>query len=107
MPRAKAIFAMIKQVRGKNRGKVVKRYFKSEAERTKSLANYAKIRGQIKTEVKTALRKKTVRLHPLSVPEKHQLNIARKTLKMPGPMAGVMGGMTKKEAAQILRKFGR
>jgi len=32
----------------------------------------------------------------------NQIQIARKTLKMPDAMAGVMGGMTKKEAAKIL-----
>jgi hypothetical protein len=33
-----------------------------------------------------------------------QIQIAKKTLKMPDAMAGVMGGMTKKEAVQLLIK---
>lgn len=33
-----------------------------------------------------------------------QIDIAKKTLKMPDAMAGVMGGMTKKEAVQLLIK---
>ena len=44
----------------------------------------------------------------LSVPEKHQLNIARKTLKMSDVGARIMGGMTKEEArAVILRLTGK
>jgi hypothetical protein len=34
----------------------------------------------------------------------HQIQIAKKTLKMPDAMVGVMGGMTKEEAKEILRK---
>jgi hypothetical protein len=37
-------------------------------------------------------------------PTWHQIQIAKKTLRMPDAMAGVMGGMTKKEAVQILIK---
>lgn len=36
----------------------------------------------------------------------HQIQIAKKTVRMPGAMANVMGGMTKKEAKEILRKRG-
>jgi hypothetical protein len=42
----------------------------------------------------------------LSVPEKHQLNIAKKTLKMSDAGANVMGGMNKKEAREFLKKIG-
>lgn len=42
----------------------------------------------------------------LSVPEKHQLNIAKKTLKMSDAGANIMGGMTKKEAREFLSKIG-
>jgi hypothetical protein len=35
----------------------------------------------------------------------HQLQIAKKTLQMPDAMVGVMGGMTKEEAKEILRKY--
>jgi len=40
----------------------------------------------------------------LSIPEKHQLQIARKTLQMSDTMAKIMGGMTKKEAKEIIKK---
>jgi hypothetical protein len=36
----------------------------------------------------------------------HQIQIAKKTLRMPGAMANVMGGMTKEEAKEILSKRG-
>lgn len=42
----------------------------------------------------------------LTVPEKHQLRIAKQTLKMPGAMGGVMGGMSKKQAREIIKKLG-
>ena len=41
----------------------------------------------------------------LTVFEKHQLRIARRTLKMNDPMASVMGGMTKQEAREIIKKL--
>lgn len=41
----------------------------------------------------------------LSVPERHQLKIARGTLKMPDEIVGVLGGMDKEEARQIIRRF--
>lgn len=37
--------------------------------------------------------------------QKHQLDIARKTLKMPDVMVRVMGGMTKKEARVIIKRL--
>jgi hypothetical protein len=44
----------------------------------------------------------------LSVPEKHQLRIARDTLKMSDIGARIMGGMSKEEArAVILRLTGK
>ena len=36
----------------------------------------------------------------------HQIQIAKKTMKMPGAMAGVMGGMSKEEAQRILQQRG-
>lgn len=42
----------------------------------------------------------------LSVPEKHQLAIAKKTLKMSDAGANIMGGMNKKEAKEFLKKIG-
>jgi hypothetical protein len=42
----------------------------------------------------------------LSVPEKHQLNIAKKTLKMSDAGANIMGGMSKKEAREFLSRIG-
>jgi len=41
----------------------------------------------------------------LSVPEKHQLKIAKDTLKMSPIMARIMGGMTIPEAKQIIKKL--
>jgi hypothetical protein len=40
----------------------------------------------------------------MDVPEKHQLNIARKTLKMNDVFARIMGGMTKEEAREIIAR---
>lgn len=42
----------------------------------------------------------------LSVPERHQLKIAKDTLKMSDSGAKIMGGMTKKEARTFLKKHG-
>jgi hypothetical protein len=41
----------------------------------------------------------------LTVPEKHQLRIARQTLKMSDAMVSVMGGMSKGEARQIIYRL--
>lgn len=41
----------------------------------------------------------------LSIPEKHQLKIAKDTLKMPDAMARVMGGPTKEEAREIIKRL--
>ena len=38
----------------------------------------------------------------LTVPEKHQLKIARSTLKMSDIGARIMGGMTKTEAKKVI-----
>jgi hypothetical protein len=46
------------------------------------------------------------RVSDLDIPTQHQIKIAQKTLKMPGSMVGVMGGMTKEEAREILKKYG-
>ncbi len=40
----------------------------------------------------------------LTVPEKHQLKIARQTLRMSDIGARIMGGMTKPEAREFIRK---
>ena len=41
----------------------------------------------------------------LSVPEAHQLKIAKDTLKMPGPMAGVMGGPSPDQARKTVERL--
>lgn len=41
----------------------------------------------------------------LTVPERHQLNIARKTLRMSDAGAMIMGGMTKDEARAIIKRL--
>ena len=42
----------------------------------------------------------------LSVPDRHRLSIALKTLKMNDTMANVMGGMSKAEARSFLKSIG-
>lgn len=42
-----------------------------------------------------------------SVPERHQIKIARQTMKMSDAMARVMGGMDKATARVLLRKLGK
>ena len=37
---------------------------------------------------------------------RHQIEIAKRTLKMPDAILGVMGGPSKEEAKKILTKFG-
>ena len=41
----------------------------------------------------------------LSIPEKHQLKIAKDTLKMSDMMVGAMGGITKEEAKETIRRI--
>jgi alkanesulfonate monooxygenase SsuD/methylene tetrahydromethanopterin reductase-like flavin-dependent oxidoreductase (luciferase family) len=41
----------------------------------------------------------------LSVPERHQLRVARQTLRMSDAMVGVMGGPNKSEAREIIRRL--
>ncbi len=43
----------------------------------------------------------------LSVPDRHQLRLARDTLKMRPEMAPVMGGMTVPEARAVIARFSR
>lgn len=42
----------------------------------------------------------------LSVFDKHQIRIAKDTLKLSDVGARIMGGMTKDEARNLLRRFG-
>ena len=58
------------------------------------------------SEIVAGLREAKKKRRKLTVPEKHQLAVARKTLKMPGAMAGVMGGMSKEQAREIVKKLG-
>ena len=41
----------------------------------------------------------------LSVPEQHQLKIARRTLELSDIGAQILGGMTKPEARQVIKKL--
>lgn len=41
----------------------------------------------------------------LTIPEQHQLRIARQTLKMNDVMARIMGGMTKDEARLVIERL--
>ena len=43
----------------------------------------------------------------LTIPEQHQLKIAKKTLKMNPTMARIMGGMTYEEAQKIVKELTR
>jgi len=45
-------------------------------------------------------------LNEISVPQKHQLKIAKDTLKMSDAGASIMGGMSKKEAKEFLKSIG-
>ena len=40
--------------------------------------------------------------HKLSIPERHQLRVAKKTVNMPDAIAGILGGMSKREARRII-----
>jgi hypothetical protein len=42
----------------------------------------------------------------LSIPEKHQLNIAKRTLRMPDALVAIAGGMNKAEAREFLKRIG-
>jgi hypothetical protein len=44
-------------------------------------------------------------MRTLTVPERHQLKIARDTLWMSDVMARVMGGMTKEQAREIIYRL--
>ena len=44
-------------------------------------------------------------MRELSVPEKHQLRVARATLKMSDVGALIMGGPNKEQAREIIRKL--
>jgi len=41
----------------------------------------------------------------LTVPEQHQLKIARRTLQLSDVGARILGGMTKAEARQVIKKL--
>lgn len=47
------------------------------------------------------------KLVPMSVPERHQYKIAEATLRMPQPMVGVMGGMNKEQAREVIKNLRR
>ncbi len=44
---------------------------------------------------------------PLSVPDKHQLRIAHRTLEMSDVGAFIMGGMTKAKASEVIQRLGK
>ncbi len=50
---------------------------------------------------------KTSRPQPIDPVLSHQLNIARRTLEMPDALVAVMGGMTKKQARQLLAEHSK
>lgn len=44
-------------------------------------------------------------MRELTVPERHQLRIARQTLNMPDEAVGIAGGPSKEEARKIIEKL--
>jgi len=69
-------------------------------------ANVAGIAQETEFAYDDSIKKSPVKeTRQLSVPERHQLKIAYDTLKMPDAMVGVMGGPTKEEAKQIIKKL--
>jgi len=52
----------------------------------------------------TTAKKKPGKRH-LTVPEQHQLKIARRTMQMSDVGARIMGGMTKAEARTVIKKL--
>jgi len=58
-----------------------------------------------KKENPKPLKKKKSSSSSLSVPHRHQLKIARSTLKMSDAGALIMGGMTKQEAREVIKKL--
>jgi len=41
----------------------------------------------------------------LTIPEQHQLRIAQYTLRMSDDMVGILGGMTKAEAKEVIKRL--
>ena len=46
-------------------------------------------------------------MRQLTVPEQHQLRIARKTLTLSDVGARILGGMTKQEAREVIARRGK
>lgn len=44
-------------------------------------------------------------MRKLTVPERHQLTIARRTLNMPDAAVGIAGGPSKEEAREIIKRL--
>ncbi len=61
---------------------------------------------QAVTKISKEVLKKEESIEEISVPGRHQLKIAKDTMKMSDAGAMIMGGMTKAEAREILRKAG-
>jgi hypothetical protein len=62
-------------------------------------------KAEAKAEMEYLLRPSKQNPRQLTVPERHQLKIARDTLRMPDAMVGVMGGPTKAQAREIVRRL--
>jgi len=45
------------------------------------------------------------KLKVMTIPERHQYRIALKTLRMTSPMVGVMGGMSKAQAREVMNNL--
>ena len=46
-------------------------------------------------------------MNKLSIPERHLLRIARDTLRMSDAMVGVMGGPSKEEAREVIKRLAK
>ena len=56
-----------------------------------------------KSDLREIIREEIQSIMETDVAKKHQIAIAKKTLKMPSAMVGVMGGPNKKQAKAILK----
>lgn len=100
------------------------RSWRSDMEKAREAGN-TKLANQILKNIQTQSRKHGIQAHEIykdskpikrisaysskdedDIFKKRQIEIAKKTLRMPDAMVGVIGGMTKEEAKEILKKYG-
>jgi hypothetical protein len=64
----------------------------------------SKLKDMLEVDIKP--KKKEEKVDELTTPQKHQLKIAKSTLKMSDAGANIMGGMSKEEAREFLKSIG-